>query len=119
MGIRSLECCFNPEKRTYNPHFHVLVPDKATAEKLISEWLRICTPKFALRKAQDMRPVRDLESGLIEVIKYGAKIFTEPDLDKKMQGNINPTIYAAALYNIFDGMKGLRLFDRFRFNLPK
>lgn len=53
-----------------------------------------------------MRPVRDLESGLIEVIKYGAKIFTEPDLDNKMQGDITSTIYADALYNIFDGMKG-------------
>lgn len=36
-----------------------------------------------------------------------------------MQGNVNPTIYAAALYNIFDGMKRLRLFERFGFNLPK
>lgn len=119
IGIRALECCFNPVKRTYNPHFHVLVPDKATAETLIREWLTLCTPKFAVRAAQDMQPIRNLERGLIEVIKYGAKIFTEPDLDKKLQSNADPTIYAAALYNIYDGMKGLRLFDRFGFNLPK
>lgn len=118
-GIRALECCFNPVKRTYNPHFHVLVPNKATAETLIKEWLALCTPKFALRPAQDMRPVRNLESDLIETIKYGAKIFTEPDLDKKVQSDADPTIYAAALYNIYDGMRGLRLFERFGFNLPK
>ena len=66
-----------------------------------------------------MRPMRNLEKDLIETIKYGAKIFTEPDLNKKLQSDVNPTIYAAALYNIYDGMKGLRLFERFGFNAPK
>lgn len=117
-GIRALECCFNPARCTYNPHFHVIVPNQETGESLIREWLRIWTPKFAIRKAQHLRPVGDLESDLIETIKYGAKIFTEPDLDKKMQSNVNPAIYAAALYNIYDGMKGLRLFERFGFNTP-
>ena len=118
-GIRALECCFNPVRRTYNPHFHILVPNRATAEILIQEWLNLCTPKFALRGAQHMRPIRNLEKDLIETIKYGAKIFTEPDLNKSLQSDVNPTIYAAALYNIYDGMKGLRLFERFGFNAPK
>jgi plasmid rolling circle replication initiator protein Rep len=27
IGIKSLECNFNPERRTYNPHYHVIVPN--------------------------------------------------------------------------------------------
>ncbi|PCJ23201.1 MAG: hypothetical protein COA97_12040 [Flavobacteriales bacterium] len=51
-------------------------------------------------------------------IKYGSKIFTEPDLKKKGKLSTNPMIYAYALDNIFAALKGKRLFDRFGFNLP-
>src|SRR5690606_5318754 len=45
MFVRSLECNFNPYKRTYNPHFHLIVPDIETAEILIIEWLVLWTFK--------------------------------------------------------------------------
>lgn len=32
MGIRTLECNFNSKKRTYNPHFHIIVANKEMAE---------------------------------------------------------------------------------------
>lgn len=119
-GIKSLECNFNPIKKTYNPHFHLLVPDKATAELLVNEWLKKWTPKFAGRKAQFYRPMRnDKQKDLLEVVKYGSKIFTEPDLNKKSQAKTPPLIYANALYNILLAMKGHRLFDRFGFDLPE
>jgi plasmid rolling circle replication initiator protein Rep len=35
MGIKSLECNFNPKTRTYNAHFHFIVPSKEIAEMLI------------------------------------------------------------------------------------
>ena len=118
IGIKSLECNFNPKKRTYNPHFHVIVPTREIAEILIKEWLLKWTPKHAGRQCQDLRPIHNLETALIETIKYGSKIFTEPDVNKKSNtGNSN--IHALALYNIFDAMEGLRLFDRFGFDLPK
>jgi hypothetical protein len=59
-----------------------------------------------------------LEHSLIEKIKYGSKIFTEPDLKKKSKQRIPPMIYAYALDNILVAMKGKRIFERFGFNLP-
>lgn len=64
---------------TYNPHFHLIVLDKETASILINEWLNIGTPKFAGRTSQNMQPVANCEATLIEIVKYGSKIFTEPD----------------------------------------
>ena len=39
IGIKLLECNFNPAKQTYNPHFHLIVPNEEIAELLKSEWL--------------------------------------------------------------------------------
>ena len=91
IGIKSLECNFNPVKNTYNPHFHLIVPNKEIAELLKKEWIEQWRPKnkhayrykFTTPAAQHIEPVYDLESALIETIKYGSKIFTEPDLNKK------------------------------------
>lgn len=119
MGIRSLECNFNPEKRTYNPHLHLVVPDRETALILIQECLRYWTPTHAGRGGQHYREVGSMEKDLIDTIKYGSKIYTEPDRDKNIQSQVSPKVYAAALYNIYAAMKGLRIFDRFGFDLPK
>lgn len=117
MGIRALECCFNPKYKIYNPHFHIIVPNKETGEILIAEWLRIWTKKYALRIAQNNERVFNNEIALIEVVKYGSKIFTEPDVNKKIRIKGNQKLYAAALDNILTAMKGLRIFERFGFNL--
>lgn len=117
MGIRSLECNFNPAKRTYNPHFHLIVPNKETGEILTAEWLKIWTRKFAMPIAQKNEKVFNNEVALIEVVKYGSKIFTEPDVNKKARTKGESKLYAAALDNILTAMKGLRIFERFGFNL--
>ena len=118
IGIRSLECNFNPVRKTYNPHFHIITKDKEIAEVLLSEWLKLWTPKFAKRHAQNIQKVDNLESGLIEIIKYGSKIFTEPDLKKRKNQKDTAQIYVKALNTILTAMKGKRIFDRFGFNLP-
>jgi hypothetical protein len=118
IGIKSMECNFNPKANTYNPHLHLIVENKRIADLLIDEWLAKWSPKFTVRAAQDKRPVNDIERDLVEIIKYGSKIFTEPDINKKSVGGNDKEIYAAALYNIFVAMKGLRIFERFGFNLP-
>ncbi len=115
MGVKSLECNFNPAKKTYNPHLHLIVANKEMAEIIIRDWLKLWTPKFAQRQAQDMRKVFNAETGLIEIIKYGSKIFTEPDIKKKGD-NSTYQIYVAALDNILTAMKGKRIFERFGFN---
>ena len=119
IGIRSLECNYNPNKRTYNPHFHLIVKDKETAEILKMEWLKLLTPKFASKKAQDIQPVYNLETGLVELIKYGTKVFTEPIEDTNKGKKQTVFIYAKAFYNIISAMKGRRLFSSFGFRIPK
>lgn len=123
MGIKSLECNFNPEKKTYNPHLHLIVANKEMANILIDEWLALWSKatkyKYVSRYAQKAEPVHNKETALIEIVKYGSKIFTEPDVTKKQKAAANNNLYAAALANIFNAMQGLRIFERFGFNLPK
>ena len=119
VGIKSLECNFNPVKKTYNPHLHIVVPNEAIADILISEWLAIWTERETLKVGQDKQRVRDVERNLVEVIKYGAKIITDPDAENKGKGSLSPKVYAAALDTIFRAMKPYRIFERFGFNLPK
>lgn len=121
VGIKSLECNFNPQKQTYNPHYHLIVENKAVADTLVVEWQRTWNKKEKLTTAfaQDSRKIYNKEKALIETIKYGSKIFTEPDIKQKKSCKIPRMVYAAALDNIFCALKGYRLFDRFGFNLPK
>lgn len=117
MGIKCLECNFNPKRRTYNPHLHLIVPNKAMADLLIMEWQKKWTEKYTKPIAQHQRRVGHLERDLMEVIKYGSKIFT--DFDARDKGKMPPKIYVAALINIYKAMKPYRLFERFGFDLPK
>jgi len=119
IGVRSLECNFNPKKKTYNPHFHIITKDRYTAEVLLKEWLELWTPRFTNRKGQNIQKITDLEKGLIEIIKYGSKIFTEPDLKNRDKEISTTQIFVKALDTILNAMKGKRIFDRFGFNLPK
>lgn len=119
IGIKALESNFNPEKKTYNPHFHLLVYDRETADIIVREWLRMCPRHLANKKCQHISRVYNPETTLIEVVKYGSKIFTEPYVNAKAGQKTDCEIYAAALDNIFKAMKGFRIFERFGFNLPK
>lgn len=121
MGVRTLECNFNPKKGIYNPHFHLIVASREMAEILISEWLNLWHSDkklYTSPKAQDMRPIKDLQLDLIEVIKYGTKIFTQPNPDKTKRVKGSERIYAKALYNILSAMKGRHLFEHFGFTPP-
>lgn len=46
MGIKCLECNFNPKRKAYNPHLHLLVPNKTMAKLLIKEWQEKWTEKY-------------------------------------------------------------------------
>ena len=117
MGIKSLECNFNPKRKTYNPHLHLIVANKEMADLFISEWLKLWTDEGTYKRAQHARKVEDTEKDLIEIVKYGSKIFTEPDVSKKSKEKNSPLLYVSALNNILKAMKGLRIFERFGFNL--
>jgi len=115
MGIKSLECNFNPKRKTYNPHLHLIVPNKEMADLLIAEWQKKWTNQFTSPFAQHSRRVKNVETDLIETIKYGSKIFT--DFDTRNKGVLAKKIYVAALDNIYKAMKPYRIFERFGFNL--
>jgi len=117
MGIKSLECNFNPSRRTYNPHLHLIVPNKAVADLLMAEWLKKWTPEYAQPWAQHMRRVKCVEKDMVETIKYGSKIFS--DFDARQKGKLPKGIYVAALDTIYQAMKPYRQFERFGFNLQK
>ena len=110
VGIKSLECNFNPTQRWYNPHFHIIIPNKI-AVLLEKEWRKLWTKDFTSPDGQKIRKVENTERDLIEVIKYGSKILTEPNPNKKSKRKLTRRIYIAALYNIFRAMRGLRLLD--------
>ena len=63
--------------------------------------------------------MESLERDLIETIKYGSKLLTEPGPRNNPKCKANSHIYIAALYNLFESIKVLREFERFGFNLLK
>ncbi len=118
IGLRSLECNFNPIAKTYNPHFHIIVPDRETAKTLVVDWQRKWTKKFTSSYAQHMKEIYNCETALIEVVKYGSKIFTEPDVKNKKDSKTPPAIYIDALDNILTAFDGRKLLQSFGFTLP-
>lgn len=117
VGVRSLESNFNPKARTYNPHFHLIVETEEMAKLLVQEWVKMWPPRHALPECQHYTKINSVTKSLIEVIKYGSKIFVDPE-GKKCR-SYKPQelrLYAKALYTILKAMKGRRLFDRFGFN---
>lgn len=119
LGFKTLECEFNPDKRWYNPHFNILVPNKEVGELLKMEWSKLWGRKWVNPDIQYCEPVYSRDKILLEVIKYCTKVFTDPDKDKKFKTVKEHKIYAKALYNIYVAMRGHRIFDRFGFNLPE
>lgn len=126
IGIKSFECNFNPIARTYNPHYHLIVPDKETGEIFIKEWLE--RPRRKKRKvdtvwttidAQHIRDASDIEKTLIETIKYATKVSSKMDVMEKNQRHSKRYLFVRALYNILEAFDGLRIFEHFGFKVPK
>jgi len=128
IGVASLECNFNPVKKTYNPHYHILCATKEIATVFKTEWLELWNRKYkknpdwsnmlATGKCQDIRKVNNTEKDIIETIKYGAKIMTDPTMKKGKNKKVKPVIYAAALHEIYKSMDDINLFTKFGFKLP-
>ncbi len=124
-GIWSLESNFNPIGRTYNPHLHLLLPNLFQCETLLKEWMEYWNERnvSCVREAQYFRNVKpDRKQDLIEIVKYGSKIFTEPDIADRIKyaKEKKPSfIYVRALYNILLAMDDLDVFNTYGFKLPK
>jgi hypothetical protein len=119
VGVRSFECNYNPHLKTYNPHIHLIVANKQIANSLMSQWLKEWGVWEATGRHQDKRPIKDLEHDLIETIKYGTKVFTEPDPNDKTNKKVSRDIYIRAMYNIISVLRDTKQFRGFGFTLPK
>lgn len=126
IGIRSLECTYNPKADTYHPHFHFVLPNKQIAIALQSEWMKegrkLWGNKAISQAGQDCKRAKggNVEKAMVEAIKYSTKIFTEIDPAQKQKGKKGQRkIYIDAYDNIIAALAGRRIFDRFGFNGPK
>jgi hypothetical protein len=67
--------------------------------------LKLWPKKYVNGWAQDIRKITNNIEGLIEVVKYGSKIFTESDPNNKNRKKVTRVVYISALYNIISAMK--------------
>ena len=123
IALRSTECNFNPVDKTYNPHYHIIVPSREVGKLLLTEWLKEQNKgqkkKVARPFAQDLRIIKDREKNLLEVIKYGVKVMSDPDMKKGKNRTQLPIIYAAALHEIHKAFSSVHLLSKYGFKLAK
>lgn len=99
VGLRKIECTYNPKTNEFHPHFHFVISGKEAAKGLISEWLeRVDT---ANQDAQDMRKTR--AGSEKELFKYLVKLPTKIDGKSVM--------FLEPLDTIFQAMRGRRVFQ--------
>jgi hypothetical protein len=99
IGIRKLECTYNPKSDSFHPHLHILISGKSVASNVLIEWLK----RFpeVNKNAQDMRMADN--NAVEEVFKYFAKMVTGKGKNRK--------IYIASLDIIFLSMRNRRVFQ--------
>jgi hypothetical protein len=102
MALRKLECTFNPRRRDYHPHFHLIVRDVAMANELRDLWLHHFPA--ASWDGQNVKPADD--KSVLELFKYFTKLVTS----KEKEGRI---ISVGPLDTIFQAITGQRTFQAF------
>ena len=107
IGLRKLECTYNPVVDTFHPHYHLLVRGKDNGVEFLNSWL--ATFEGAVRDAQDIRKAD--ENSCIEMFKYFTKVISDSKKGKY--------IYTDALDVIFNAVRGKRTFQTFGFSVPK
>lgn len=99
-GIRKTEMNYDPNKDTFNPHFHLIVSANPCEVILLkSLWLNQFSTIDAGVKGQHITPTN--EGGTVELFKYFTKVL--------VKGNL----YPAAMDVIFTAMKGKRTVQPF------
>lgn len=115
-GLRKMECTYNPERNDFHPHFHVIVSTREAARQLYNAWIETYNASFesavwgsAHPDAQDLRPATD--GATTELFKYFTKIIEGSGKDGRL-------VYADALDQIFNAVRGKRVFQPFGFSAP-
>jgi hypothetical protein len=118
-GTRNMEVTYNPESKTYHPHFHCIIENKQNADALVSEWLRIYPD--ADSRAQDVRPFGTHENDLLEAFKYVNKVISGAKKERVKNNELSyetvrkqGKIYIEALDNINKATSGIGQKGKFR-----
>lgn len=96
-GIRKIECNYNPDADTFNPHFHLIISGRNQAIEIVDRWLSY-NPD-AVIEAQDISKA-DAQS-LKELFKYSVKSV------------IGKKFYPVAQDVIYRALSGVRTFQNF------
>jgi hypothetical protein len=107
VALRKLEATHNPDSDTYHPHFHLVVPDLASANELRAAWLGQFPS--AQWKGQDVRPAN--AGAAHELFKYFTKLITTQSKERFIR--LEP------LNVIFEAIAGGRTFQVFGIQAPK
>ena len=75
--------------------------------------------RIASYVGQYLVKIKDREKNLIEVIKYGVKVLTDPDMKKGKNRTQLPIIFAAAMHEIHKAFSGKNLLSKYGFSLPQ
>ncbi len=102
-GLRKTECTLRPND-LYHYHYHIIIDGEEHGRKIIQEWLK----RFpqAKAEAQDIRRIEN-ENGYLEIFKYFTKLIAQDKTTGKRY------IDFKRLNNIFEKMKGTRVFQPF------
>jgi len=95
-GFRKLEVTYSERTKKFNPHYHIILRGKETAEKVRQLWLKQ-NPSASIG-GQDIRPVRS-KKALLEVFKYITKAIVKDTFDTK------------ALDQMYTAIKGVRTYQ--------
>lgn len=106
VGLRKLECTYDPKTNTYHPHYHLILESPTIAKEFLEMWLNK-HPK-ANRKAQDIKVADD--NSVIEIFKYFTKVVSKTKDGER-------AIYADAMDVIFNAVRGKRTFQNFGFKV--
>jgi hypothetical protein len=101
-AVRKLETTYNPRRRDYHPHLHLIVDSGEAADALVRRWMKAFPAADA--KAQDVRRCAG-EGAMRELFKYFTKLVIR-GLDGERTAP--PSL---ALDTIFKAVKGLRTFQ--------
>lgn len=123
VGIRKLECKVG-KNSLYHPHYHLIVEDTRNAAYIVSEWLDRWGGA-ASPKAQDIQGIENIDTALIELMKYATKITCAENAGNeeylctaKQMDVIFTSLHGRRLYQPFGGLKALNE-DAFDINNPE
>lgn len=113
LGLKKIECTYNPEMDSFHPHFHFVIDTSIMANLILNTWLAYWKkgnpPMYQSaplsRDAQNIKPIDKEKKGYLELFKYFTKVITKAN-DKD-----NDAIYIQPMDVIFQAMQRRRTFE--------